>query len=110
MRELGLSAPSEIQEKPFNKIIDLLRLKEGITIKEPDRKDECCGFGGMFAIEEPRVSAAMGNDKVKRHMETGAEFITGSDSSCLMHMQGVAAKNHYPIKFMHVAEILAAGF
>mgnify|MGYP003084595672 FL=1 len=52
----------------------------------------------------------MGNDKVKRHMETGAEFITGSDSSCLMHMQGVAAKNHYPIKFMHVAEILAAGF
>ena len=52
----------------------------------------------------------MGNDKVKRHMETGAEIITGSDSSCLMHMQGVAAKRHYPIKFMHVAEILAAGF
>ena len=110
VRELGLSAPSEIQEKPFNKIIDLLKLKEGITVKEPDRKDECCGFGGMFSVEEPQVSTSMGNAKVKRHMETGAEIITGSDSSCLMHMQGVAAKRHYPIKFMHVAEILAAGF
>ena len=110
VRELGLSAPSEIQEKPFNKIIDLLKLKEGITVKEPDRKDECCGFGGMFSVEEPQVSTSMGNAKVKRHMETGAEIITGSDSSCLMHMQGVAAKRHYPIRFMHVAEILAAGF
>ena len=88
----------------------MLKLKEGITVKEPDRKDECCGFGGMFSVEEPQVSTSMGNAKVKRHMETGAEIITGSDSSCLMHMQGVAAKRHYPIKFMHVAEILAAGF
>ena len=67
------------------------------------------GFGGMFAVEEAYVSTAMGTDKVKRHMDTGAEFITGSDSSCLMHMQGIAAKKHYPVKFMHVAEILAAG-
>ena len=109
VRELTLSTPSELQEKPVNKIVELLKLKDGITVKEPDRKDECCGFGGMFAVEESYISTAMGNDKVKRHMETGAEFITGSDSSCLMHMQGVAGKNHYPIKFMHVAEILAAG-
>ncbi len=109
VRELTLSTPSELQEKPVNKIVELLKLKEGIIVKEPDRKDECCGFGGMFAVEEPYISTAMGNDKVKRHMDTGAEFITGSDSSCLMHMQGVAGKNHYPIKFMHVAEILAAG-
>ena len=51
----------------------------------------------------------MGTDKVQRHMATGAEVITGSDSSCLMHMQGIANKKKYPIKFMHVAEILAAG-
>ena len=109
VRELGLSSPSELQIKPFNKIVDLLQLKDGITVKEPDRKDECCGFGGMFAVEEPYVSSRMGNDKVKAHMATGAEIVTGSDCSCLMHMLGVAARQKYPVKFMHVAEILAAG-
>lgn len=109
VRELGLSSPSELQIKPFNKIVDLLQLKDGITVKEPDRKDECCGFGGMFAVEEPYVSSRMGNDKVKAHVATGAEIVTGSDCSCLMHMQGVAARQKYPVKFMHVAEILAAG-
>ena len=109
VRELGLSSPSELQIKPFNKIVDLLQLKDGITVKEPDRKDECCGFGGMFAVEEPYVSSRMGNDKVKAHMATGAEIVTGSDCSCLMHMQGVAARQKCPVKFMHVAEILAAG-
>lgn len=109
VRELGLSSPSELQIKPFNKIVDLLQLKDGITVKEPDRKDECCGFGGMFAVEEPYVSSRMGNDKVKAHMAAGAEIVTGSDCSCLMHMQGVAARQKYPVKFMHVAEILAAG-
>ena len=56
VRELGLSSPSERHIKPFNKIIDLLNMVEGITIHEPERKDECCGFGGMFSIEEPAVS------------------------------------------------------
>ena len=99
-----------MQEKPANKIIELLKLKEGITVKEPDRKDECCGFGGMFAVEEAYVSTAMGTDKVKRHMDTGAEFITGSDSSCLMHMQGIdCQRNIIQLSSVHVAEILAAG-
>ena len=56
VRELGLSSPSERHIKPFNKIIDLLNMVEGITVHEPERKDECCGFGGMFSIEEPAVS------------------------------------------------------
>ena len=95
MRELGLSSPSERHIKPFNKIIDLLNMVEGITIHEPERKDECCGFGGMFSIEEPAVSTRMGEDKIKRHMATGAEYVTGPDSSCLMHMAGIAKKREY---------------
>jgi L-lactate dehydrogenase complex protein LldE len=63
----------------------------------------------MFAIEETAVSTRMGIDKVKRHIDTGAEYVTGPDSSCLMHMQGVAKKQHLPIKFIHVVQILAAG-
>lgn len=109
VRELGLSAPSERNIPPYNKIIDLLKLKNDITIHEPERKDECCGFGGMFAVEEPAVSIRMGEDKIMRHMATGAEYITGPDSSCLMHMEGIARKEHKAIKFIHVAQILAAG-
>lgn len=109
VRELGLSSPSERNVPQFNKIIDLLKLVEGIEIFEPERKDECCGFGGMFAIEEPAVSTRMGQDKIRRHIATGAEYITGPDSSCLMHMQGIAQKDGSPIKFIHVVQILSAG-
>ncbi len=109
VRELGLSSPSERNVPQFNKIIDLLQMVDGIEIVEPERKDECCGFGGMFSIEETAVSARMGYDKVLRHIATGAEYITGPDSSCLMHMQGVAQKKALEIKFIHVVQILAAG-
>ena len=109
VRELGLSSPTERNVPRFNKIVDLLRLVDGIEVFEPERPDECCGFGGMFAIEEQAVSERMGIDKVKRHIATGAEYVTGPDSSCLMHMQGVAQKQGLPIKFIHVAEILASG-
>ena len=110
VRELGLSSPSERNVPRFNKIIDLLQLVEGIEIVEPERPDECCGFGGMFSVEEQAVSARMGLEKIRRHQATGAEFITGPDSSCLMHMQGVAQKQGInDIKFIHVAQILSAG-
>ena len=109
VRELGLSSPSEEHVAPFNKIKDLLQLVDGIDVVEPKRHDECCGFGGMFSIEETAVCAQMGKDKVERHMQTGAEYITGPDCSCLMHMAGVAKKQGFDIKFKHVVEILAAG-
>lgn len=109
VRELGLSSPSERNVHRYNKIIDLLKLVDGIEVVEPERPDECCGFGGMFAVEEKAVSRRMGIDKVRRHMATGAEYVTGPDSSCLMHMQGIAEKEQLPIKFIHVAQILSAG-
>ena len=106
VRELGLSSPSERNVPRFNKIIDLLRLVDGIEIVEPERPDECCGFGGMFAVEEQAVSRRMGIDKIRRHIATGAQYVTGPDSSCLMHMQGIAEKEHLPIHFIHVVQIL----
>lgn len=109
VRELGLSSPSEQHVAKFNKIKDLLRLVDGIEVVEPERPDECCGFGGMFAIEETAVSAQMGRDKLQRHIATGAEYVTGPDSSCLMHLSGVARKQGLNIQFKHVVEILAAG-
>ena len=109
VRELGLSSPSERNVPKFNKIIDLLKLVKDIEIVEPERPDECCGFGGMFAIEEQAVSRRMGIDKIQRHIATEAQYVTGPDSSCLMHMQGIAKKEQLPIQFIHVAQILAAG-
>lgn len=109
VRELHLSSPSELNTVKFNKIKDLLALVEGIEVVEPDRPDECCGFGGMFSVEETGVSTKMGQQKLMRHMATGARYITGPDCSCLMHMAGIAAKQGCPIEFKHVVEILAAG-
>ena len=109
VRELGLSSPSERNVPAYSKIKDLLALVDGITVREPERVDECCGFGGMFSVEEPEVSVRMGTDKIKRHMATGAEYVTGPDSSCLMHMEGIARRLGLPIKLVHVVEILSAG-
>jgi len=109
VRELRLSSPSEEQIPQYNKIRDLLQLMQGIEIFEPERKDECCGFGGLFCVEESAVSSRMGLDKVQRHIATGAEYVTGADCSCLMHQAAIARKNGLSIEFKHVAEILAAG-
>lgn len=109
VRELGLSSPSEEHVAPFNKIKDLLQLVQGIDVVEPDRPDECCGFGGMFSVEETAVSTQMGIDEVERHIATGAKYITGADCSCLMHMAGIARKQGKDIQFKHVIEILASG-
>lgn len=109
VRELGLSSPSERNIAPFNKIINLLKLVEGIEVVEPERKDECCGFGGMFTVEESAVSERMGRDKVRRHFETGACCVTGPDASCLLHLSRMAKKEGINIEFKHIAEILASG-
>ena len=109
VRELKLSSASELNIPRYSKIKDLLKLVGGVEVLEPDKVDECCGFGGMFSVEEPEVSVCMGEDKVKNHRATGAEYITGADSSCLMHMQGIVERQNLPIKFIHVVQILAAG-
>lgn len=108
-RLAGLSAPSELNVPYFNKLKDLLSLKKGVEVFEPERPDECCGFGGLFSVEESPISIKMGTDKVQRHLATGAEYITAADSSCLMHQGGIIAAQKLPIKTIHIIEILAAG-
>lgn len=108
-RLLGLSAPSELNVPYYSKLRDLLGLVKDIEITEPERKDECCGFGGLFSVEESAVSVQMGRDKARRHLATGAEYITGADSSCLMHLQGIIEREHLPLKTIHIIEILAQG-
>lgn len=109
VRLLHLSSNTEQTLPYYNKLRNLLSLVEGIEIVEPERPDECCGFGGMFSAEETAVSGRMGRDKLQRHLATGAEYIVGADSSCLMHQRGLIERDRLPIRTLHAVEILAAG-
>jgi L-lactate dehydrogenase complex protein LldE len=91
---------------PFDKVKALLGSLDGITVVEPSRPDECCGFGGTFAVGEEAVSCAMGRDRIADHAQAGAEILTGVDMSCLMHMEGLLRRTGVPLRVMHVAEVL----
>lgn len=107
LRGLGLGRPSECMVPAFSKPARLLQMVQGLELVPLDRPDECCGFGGSFAVFESDVSVAMGRDRVDDHVRHGAEFVTGTDLSCLMHLGGLLARSHPQVKVRHIAEILA---
>ena len=107
LRELNLATPSELIKPYYSKPKALLEMVEGIELVELKRPDECCGFGGTFSINEPELSIQMGLDRIDDHLNAGAEYIVGYDSSCLMHMQGIIKANQKQIKIVHIVEILA---
>ena len=86
----------------------LLRHVRGIDLLDLPRLDQCCGFGGTFAIKNADVSSAMLADKVCDVRDTGAEVCTAVDNSCLMHLAGSLHRQHSPVRTMHIAEILAS--
>ena len=105
-RGLKLSQMSELVAPPFSKPLRLLNMVEGIELIDLDRQDECCGFGGTFCVAEEAVSVKMGKDRVADHIRHGAEYITGGDMSCLMHMEGILRRQNSPVQVKHIAEIL----
>lgn len=107
LRELRLGRPSEEMAAPFNKTRSLLEKMEGIELVPLQRTDECCGFGGTFAVSEEAVSVMMGEDRIQDHLSAGADVLTANDMSCLMHLDGLIRRQKKPLKVMHVAEILA---
>lgn len=86
----------------------LLRQVRGIELIELPAADECCGFGGTFAIKNPDVSMAMLTDKVRHVLDTGAEVCAAGDNSCLMHIGGALRRQRTGVGAIHLAEILAA--
>lgn len=107
LRELRLANSSERVVPPFNKVRHLLASLEGITLVELNRPDECCGFGGTFAVNEEAVSCMMGRDRIADHEKAGTEILTSVDMSCLMHLDGLIRRAGKSIHVMHIAEILA---
>jgi L-lactate dehydrogenase complex protein LldE len=97
LRELG------VREQPRR----LLRGVAGLTVKDLRAPEECCGFGGMFAVKYPDISGRMVSDKTDDIEATGADTLLAGDLGCLMNMAGKLKRRGSAIRVRHVAEILA---
>ena len=107
LRGLGLATPSELQERPFDKVRALLGTVRGLELADLTRPDECCGFGGTFSVGEPAVSVKMGRDRLRDFTSHAAQAVVSTDMSCLMHLDGLARRERIPLPMYHVAEVLA---
>lgn len=86
----------------------LLREVRGIRLRTLEAADSCCGFGGTFAMKNADTSIAMGADKARHVVDTGAEVLVAGDSSCLMHIGGMLSRQRAGVRVLHLAEVLAA--
>ncbi|MGI8603760.1 MAG: (Fe-S)-binding protein [Verrucomicrobiales bacterium] len=98
LRELGTKqAPRE-----------LLRAVRGLELVEMKEAETCCGFGGTFAIKFPQISTAMAEVKGQSVIETNADYVISTDSSCLMQIEGwLERHSRREIRCLHLAEVLA---
>jgi L-lactate dehydrogenase complex protein LldE len=87
--------------------LTLLRGVGGIDLVPLEHVEQCCGFGGTFAVKNAEVSSAMLAEKVTAVLNTGAEVCTACDNSCLMHIAGALHRQRTGVRTLHLAEILA---
>ena len=88
--------------------LTLLRAVGGIDLVPLPGAEQCCGFGGTFAVKNADTSVAMLSDKMRAVLDTGAEVIAAADNSCLMQIGGGLQPQRAGVRAMHVAEILAS--
>lgn len=86
----------------------LLRDVAGLELVPLGEGDRCCGFGGAFSVKQPQLSVAMGEEKARRIVETGASVVVTADPGCLIQMRGVLARMGSSVRVAHIAEVLAA--
>jgi L-lactate dehydrogenase complex protein LldE len=86
----------------------LLRKVRSIDLVELPQAEECCGFGGTFAVKNADTSMAMLGDKVRHVLDTRAEVCCAGDNSCLMQIGGALHRQRAGVRTVHLAEILAA--
>jgi len=118
VKDVGATYPHRVTYHPTchslrvlnigNAPLELLRNVKGIDLVELPMAEECCGFGGTFAIKNADTSMAMLTDKIRHIKETGAEVCSAADNSCLMHIGGALSRQRSGVKPVHIAEILAS--
>ena len=116
--DVGASYPHRVAYHPTCHSLRSLRLGErprrlldavaGLELVEVPAADECCGFGGVFAVKNSDTSTAMGLDKLSALRSSGAEVVCAADNSCLTHLWGLAQQTRRPVRVVHLAEILAS--
>ncbi|MBC3193898.1 (Fe-S)-binding protein [Pseudonocardia sp. C8] len=93
-----------VADKPLR----LLRAVRGIDLVELPGADQCCGFGGTFAMKNADTSVSMGSDKARHVRETEAEVLVAGDNSCLAHIGGLLHRQRAGVRVLHLAEVLAS--
>ena len=94
----------EVGDRPLR----LLRSVRGLELVDLPEADQCCGFGGTFAVKNADTSMAMLSDKLRHVAGTHAEFCVSADNSCLMHIGGALRRQRSGVGTLHLAEVLAA--
>ncbi|MFQ5873983.1 MAG: (Fe-S)-binding protein [Dehalococcoidia bacterium] len=97
LRELG------VRSEP-KRLLDKVR---GIELRELKDQEQCCGFGGSFAVKYSDISGAILQTKIDNIRESGADLLVANDSGCLMHISGGLSRQGVPVRTMHLAELLA---
>ena len=92
-----------------NQTVRLLEQIDGVQYSELRKIDQCCGFGGTFAVKWPEVSGAMVKDKVDCIAETHVDAVVSNDAGCTLNISGAAHRHNLPVRFIHVAELIAEG-
>jgi L-lactate dehydrogenase complex protein LldE len=114
--DLGASFPHRVTYHPTchglrmlrlgDRPLRLLRAVRGLRLVDLPGAEECCGFGGTFAVKQPEISVAMAADKARSIAETGASVLVGQDCGCLMNLGGTLARNGQTLPVRHIAELL----
>ncbi len=85
----------------------LLRHVRNLTLVEMNGHDQCCGFGGLFAIKMSEISSAMLQDKISTIAASDCDIVVTGDASCMMHINGGLSRNGSQKRVVHIAEVLA---
>lgn len=92
--------------KQTNEVETLIQNVQGAELMPLHHQDQCCGFGGSFAIRYPAVSGNMVDDKLKCVLATGADCLVSTDAGCLMNIGGRLHREGKTIEVLHLAELL----
>lgn len=84
----------------------LLRAVPQLQLRPLSNADDCCGFGGTFALKLPEISAAIADEKLRHVGQTGARYLVGTDLGCLMHLSGRMQRRGVAVEALHIAELV----
>ena len=100
LRGLGVHPDHSAAERYLQQV-------EGVRYTQLAKRDQCCGFGGTFAMKYPQISGAMVRDKIQCIRQTGAPTVMSNDAGCTMNISGACHRHGVGVKFIHIAELIA---